>query len=512
MQIDQTLTAQKLCGQAERLFELSAGKILSLEKVWDPTSGGPVFTLKGRYTKRGWTEWTQGFQYGSALLQFDATGEKQFLEIGRRQTMEVMATHVSHIGVHDHGFNNLSTYGNLWRLMREDKIPFDQREKDFYELALKVSGAVQAARWTQIAQGGGFIYSFNGPHSLFIDTMRSLRSLAVAHQLGHVLMGERERKISLLERLLIHGLVTAAYAVYYGHDRDAYDVPGRVAHESIFNINDGHYRCPNSQQGYSPFSTWTRGLAWAICGFAEQLEFLKAISKHSLPEPRSGRGQETSSISDFGFRISDLGKSLLTSAATGDGSALVRISRQRFLQAATATADFYLQNSCADGIPMWDTGAPQLHRLGDYASKAADPFNRWEPVDSSAAAIAAQGLIRLGNYLTAQRDGKRGRRYRQAGFTIANSLFDEPYLATNPRHQGLILHSVYHRPNGWDYVAPGQRVPNGESSMWGDYHARELALLILREGKGETYPTFFDPEVDRGHEARRTVRRSKTLA
>src|SRR5205085_6951053 len=62
----------------------------------------------------------------------------------------LMATHVSHVGVHDHGFNNISTYGNLWRLMREGKISFNEREKDFYELALKVSGAIQAARWTTI--------------------------------------------------------------------------------------------------------------------------------------------------------------------------------------------------------------------------------------------------------------------------------------------------------------------------------------------------------------------------
>ncbi|MCX8092136.1 MAG: hypothetical protein N3I86_14585, partial [Verrucomicrobiae bacterium] len=65
---------------------------------------------------------------------------------------------------------------------------------------------------------------------------------------------------------------------------------------------------------------------------------------------------------------------------------------------------------------------------------------------------------------------------------------------TDPKHQGLILHSVYHRPNGWDHVSPGQKVPNGESSMWGDYHARELALLILREARGEPYLSFFDPD------------------
>src|SRR5204862_2603458 len=101
---------------------------------------------------------------------------------------EAMASHVSHIGVHDHGFNNVSTYGNLWRLMNEGRIRENRAERDFYELALKVSGAVQAARWQKTADGTGYIYSFNGPQSLFVDTIRSCRSLAIAHRLGHELM------------------------------------------------------------------------------------------------------------------------------------------------------------------------------------------------------------------------------------------------------------------------------------------------------------------------------------
>ena len=142
---------------------------------------------------------------------------------------------------------------------------------------------------------------------------------------------------------------------------------------------------------------------------------------------------------------------------------------------------------------MWDTAAPNLHRLpADYLAKRSEPFNRWEPVDSSAAAIAAQGLWRLGNYLHAARAPRSAARYHQAALTIAQTLFSEPYLSTNPSHHGLLLHSVYHRPNGWDFVAPGQKVPNGESSLWGDYHARELALLLWRAARGEAYPTFFD--------------------
>ena len=84
----------------------------------------------------------------------------------------------------------------------------------------------------------------------------------------------------------------------------------------------------------------------------------------------------------------------------------------------------------------------------------------------------------------------RSKKYFQAGLTIADTLFDAPYLSTDPKHQGLLLHSVYHRPNGWDYIPPGRRVPCGESSMWGDYHAMELALLVSRLAAGKYY-TFF---------------------
>ena len=85
----------------------------------------------------------------------------------------------------------------------------------------------------------------------------------------------------------------------------------------------------------------------------------------------------------------------------------------------------------------------------------------------------------------------RGFLWFAAGLTVASALFDEPYLSTDPNHQGILLHSVYHRPNGWDHVPPGRAVPCGESSMWGDYHARELALYLKRLAEGKPYYTFF---------------------
>jgi hypothetical protein len=467
------------------MWDFSAAKIRSLEKTCPPGSGAPVFTVKGRYTARGWTEWTQGFQYGSAALQFDATGDREFLDLCRHRTLNVMASHITHIGVHEHGFNNVSTYGSLWRLAREGAFDAPAYEADFYELALKASGAVQAARWTPVpldsGKTGGYLYSFNGPHSLFVDTIRSLRALALAHKFGHVLMGEKDARISLLGRLIDHAHATAKYAIWYGEGRDTYDVRGRTAHESVFNTNDGSYRCPNSQQGFSPFTTWTRGQAWAMLGFAEELEFLATLTD--------------AEFESFGGREAVIAP---------------------MLKAAKATCDYWIQDTPLDGIPYWDNGAPNLHKLGDTQSKPADPFNPHEPVDSSAAAIACQGLMRLGKHLETHGSGSgfglgkgaslrspepptrtptneemTGKAYFQAGLTILDRLLEEPYLSMGADHQGLLLHSVYHWPNGWDYVPSGQSVPNGEACQWGDYHLREASLYAQRLAQGKPYLTFF---------------------
>ncbi len=433
----------------ERFWKVSAQKIELINNEYDSSQGSPVFTVAGKYSTRGWTEWTQGFQYGSEILQFDATGDESFLEMGRRNTVQKMAPHVTHFGVHDHGFNNVSTYGNLLRLMNEGRIPESEWERNFYVIALRASSAVQARRWTELS-AGGYIYSFNGPHSLFADTIRSLRVLAIGHQLGHAIMGENDTRISLLERLVQHAWTTANYSVYYGRGRDVYDVRGRTAHESIFNLNDGNFRCPNSQQGFSPFTTWTRGLAWIMSGASEQLEFLRTVNDTEL-EPLGGRESIEAML----------------------------------LEMATATCDFYIEHSAADGIPYWDTGALNSHKLGeDVYLRQSEPFNDAEPVDSSAAAIGAQGLLRLGRYLDQPR-------YTQAGLTVMQTLLGDRYLSLDASHQGLILHSVYHRPNGWDHIPEGQLVPCGESCMWGDYHAREAALYVQRLANDDPYYKFY---------------------
>ena len=455
--IDMELTSRDLVTSIDAMWSLAGDKIRSIEASSQRIGGTPVFTIDGKYVAQGWTEWTQGFQYGAAILQFDATDDAGFLALGRDNTIAKMASHVTHIGVHDHGFNQVSTYGNLWRLMREGRIPFDQREQDLYELALKASGAVQAARWTTTDDGDGFIHSFNGPHSLFCDTIRSLRALALSHRLGHALWGENDLRISLLDRLVQHAKSTARYNVFYGEQRDIYDIRGRVAHESIFNVKDGRYRCPSTQQGFSPFTTWTRGLAWIMTGYPELLQFMATVDDEQLE-------------------------------CLGGGESI----RAMMLGAATASCDFYLENTPTCGVPYWDTGAPGLANLAEPQTTAADPFNDFEPVDSSAAAIGAQGLLRLGRVLR-DSDPTSAAKYWQAGLTVLRTLLNEPYLSTSSDHQGLLLHTIYHRPRGWDHVPAGAKTPRGESCMWGDYHLMEAALYVYRDAKGLPEYTFFGP-------------------
>ena len=87
LSINTTIRPADLAAKVETMFESAAAKINSIEKSWDPSRGTPVFTINGRYTSRGWTEWTQGFQFGCAILQFDGTGDETFLEIGRDRTI-----------------------------------------------------------------------------------------------------------------------------------------------------------------------------------------------------------------------------------------------------------------------------------------------------------------------------------------------------------------------------------------------------------------------------------------
>jgi unsaturated chondroitin disaccharide hydrolase len=110
-----------------------------------------------------------------------------------------------------------------------------------------------------------------------------------------------------------------------------------------------------------------------------------------------------------------------------------------FLVAARRCADYFLAHLPADGVAYWDL-------------VFTSPTDR----DSSAAAIAASGLLELG-----------GERYRSAGLRILGSL--ARVYATGPDSNALLRHGVYDKPKG---------IGVDEGNLWGDYFYLEALTRV----------------------------------
>ena len=67
---------------------------------------------------------------------------------------------------------------------------------------------------------------------------------------------------------------------------------------------------------------------------------------------------------------------------------------------------------------------------------------------------------------------------------MCNTLFDEPYLSTDPRAPGT-------DPALGLSSAEWLELEAGRVSMWGDYHAREVGLYLLRMAGDGPYLKFF---------------------
>ena len=224
------------------------------------------------------------------------------------------------------------------------------------------SGATMDARCPH----GGYIYSFNGAHSLFVDTIRSLRALALSHALGHDSSRNRMRRSAP---------DTARAACVRDGD------PQRFLRDRRATI-----RRARTHGAREPLQRRQRHVPRA-----------RARSR-AIRRSARGRGDWHGRCSGSPSSSSSSRRSAAPTppmkSATADSEAVI-------VDAARATCDFYIEAAaCADGVPYWDTGAPGL--CGARATGATAPPIRStivEPVDSSAAAIGAQGLLRLGQVL-----------------------------------------------------------------------------------------------------------------
>lgn len=155
--------------------------------------------------------------------------------------------------------------------------------------------------------------------------------------------------------------------------RDFLRPDGSTYHIVYYDPDTGAVLEQGQSSGYSADSTWARGQAWAILGFA--------AAYRREPEPV-------------------------------------------FLSAARSVSDWYLDHLPPDLVPYWDFGDPAIPEA---------------PRDSSAAAIAASGLLDLA---LLDPDPGRRERYEAAARATLSSLMSDDYASfgANP---AVLLRGTY---------------------------------------------------------------------
>jgi unsaturated chondroitin disaccharide hydrolase len=126
----------------------------------------------------------------------------------------------------------------------------------------------------------------------------------------------------------------------------------------------------------------------------------------------------------------------------------------RFLDTAEACADFYITHTPSDGVPPWDFGAPSDSR---------------KLLDTSAAAIAASGMLRLSRLL---QDPVKGHFYWSTASKILRSLCQKHAATDDPEWEGILKGGVYHLH---------KNLGVNESVMWGEYFFVEALEHALRQ-------------------------------
>ena len=295
MKIPEQIDEARLLARLERAFRFGVGQLERMLTKWPVNQPAPIYTERGVWTRPAyiWTDWCPGLYAGMMWLAYEETGEAGWRQAAEQYTRALEPRKFDR-DVHDLGFIFMSTADRWYRLLDEGD-PTRQWLKD----VLITAATVQSFRWKATGEDH-YVYSFHGPQSLFIDIMMNIRLLFRAHQLG----GAEE----LYRKAVTHAKTSEKYLVHK-HGERLMDREGAVTHEAIFNPAGGEFRNLSTQQGYSPFTCWARGLAWATYGFADTFRF------------------------------------------TGD---------RFFLDTAERCAGFYLENTPDGGVPFWDYGAPRI--------------------------------------------------------------------------------------------------------------------------------------------------------
>ncbi len=335
----------------------------------------------GQYDDPGSDWWTSGFWPGILWLMYEMTGKEHYREAAwnRDESLEKwFASPVKQLH-HDVGFQFLSTA--VFKYMVTGDA--DGRRRGL------TAANYLASRFNA---AGRFIRAWNGDKYgwAIIDSMLNISLLFWA---TGATGDPRYRHIAIrhAETIMRHGV------------RE----DGSVNHILSFDPETGAFIESIGGQGLSAASSWSRGTAWALYGFANAY-------RHA-----------------------------------GD---------VRFLDTSKRVAHYFIAALPEDGVPHWD-----------FRLEAPEG----EPRDSSAAAIAASGLLELAEAVPA---GEK-RLYADAAKRIWKSLSVHYATWDQPGHEAILLHGTGNKPQN-EFI--------DGSLIYGDYYFIE-AFAKLNGWKRRIY-------------------------
>lgn len=147
------------------------------------------------------------------------------------------------------------------------------------------------------------------------------------------------------------------------------------------------------------------------------------------------------------------------------GSALSysRLKKQEYVDIFEKLTDFFLTHLPENLVPYWDF---------DFT----DPSR--EPRDSSAAAIAACGMLEMAKYLSVE----KGEYYVSMAKRLLKALAEHCAVEPGSVSNGILLHGTYAKSS------PHNTCPNlgvDECTIWGDYYY--LEALVRLSGEWNSY-------------------------
>lgn len=372
----------------------------------------------GRWVVRGVKDWRSGFFPGVLWELYRHTGDRTVREYALTWTQGIGALQDVPID-HDLGFRFVPSFGEAFVAIGDEDPAnrvWQRQARVTLEHAALALDRLFDAGGTPVGAFRAFELSndYLAPYPTYIDSIMNVELTLLAWDLA-------ARPTTGPLRNAYEHAVTHAQTVLAQHVRPDGSTYHIVQHEEAPGPGAGQVHKKITDQGFAAESTWSRGQSWALYGFTMTYRFTR-----------------------------------------NDPSVDARV----FLEAAKRTADYFIAH-----LPHHFTEDPDNHVVGDFVpptdfdaalGEPAGPWNdanadgvlgdrrpgthSFTPRDSSAAAVAASGLLELG---TLVEEPALRERYLGAAEDILNSLLTarDPegkllYLAVDSVHQGILARAA----------------------------------------------------------------------